>query len=113
MNGQLDKPNFGTKRYGTIPEILRDPISGISTNNYLHNPKKTKHLDHGLLNIRLDLLPRRPKKKKASLYLAFIDKLYFLFIQILYLLWYLVGMGNRQGPFLRFVGLWYCGFRRH
>ena len=63
---------------------------------------------HGLLNIRLDLLPRRPKKKRASLYLAFIDKLYFLFIQILYLLEY-SGMGNRLGPFLRFVGLWFCG----
>ena len=73
------------------------------------DPKNSNDMGlHGLLNIRLDLLPRRPKKKKASLYLAFIDKLYFLFIQILYLLWYL-GMGNRHGPFLRFVGLWYCG----
>ena len=66
------------------------------------------YLKHGLLNIRLDLLPRWPKKKKASLYLAFIDKLYFLFIQILYLLEY-SGMGNRLGQFLRFVGLWFCG----
>ena len=63
---------------------------------------------HGLLNIRLDLLPRRPKKKKASLYLACIDKLYFLFIKILYLL-ESSGMGNQLGPFLRFVGLWLCG----
>ena len=77
-------------------------------NQFKVHLSKLRELIHGLLNIRLDLLPRRPKKKKASLYLAFIDKLYFLFIQILHLLWYL-GMGNRQGPFLRFVGLWFCG----
>ena len=64
--------------------------------------------NHGLLNIRLDLLQRRPKKKKASLYLAFIDKLYFLYIQILCLLGY-SGMGNPLGTFLKFKILWLSG----
>ena len=63
---------------------------------------------HGLLNIRLDLLPSRPKTKKASLYLAFIDKLYFLYIQILCLLEY-SGMGNPLGTFLKVEALWFCG----
>ena len=52
-----------------------------------------KGIHHGLQNIRLDLLTRRPKKKKDSLYLAFIDNLNLLFIQILYLL---VGIQIRE-----------------
>ena len=80
----------------------------LESNLFLWNYNR----NHGLLNIRLDLLPRRPKKTKASLYLAFIDKLYFLSIQILYLLEY-SGMGNRLGPFLRFMGLWFCGLGAH
>ena len=72
----------------------------------------TKKASHGLLNIRLDLLPRRPKKKKASLYLTFIHKLYFLFIQILYLLWYF-GYGESTGTIFEVRGIVVLRFRRH
>ena len=65
-------------------------------------------VNHGLLNIRLDMFPRRPRKKKATLYLAFLDKLCFLYVQIVHLLGY-SDVGNPLGTFLRFVGLWLSG----